>query len=278
MWMEKVTDVSTREQGRDDVAKCAAWSRLISLPCCPLPLATPRRRPAKRSISSAARRATTTPTAARRRARRCSKMTPSRIMRTLDFGAMMTVAYTMRRDEREAVAQFLGKPGAEPGPRAAAFCRTGRSPSSATTASWNGWRPARDNSRFVPAALAKLTRRRCPRLKLKWAFGFEGDISAFGQPTVDRRAGVRRERRRRRARAARRHRLPAVDVPGHRADSFGDRRRAPGRPARAALRRSHRLVLRARRRRRDADLEEAARRARGGATERAAGRPRRARA
>ena len=49
-------------------------------------------------------------------------MTPSRILRTLDFGAMMTIAYTLRRDEREAVADFLGKPGPEPRPRPEAFC------------------------------------------------------------------------------------------------------------------------------------------------------------
>ena len=50
-------------------------------------------------------------------------MTSVRILRTLDFGAMMTVAYPMRRDEREAVAKFLGKPDPEPGPRPEAFCR-----------------------------------------------------------------------------------------------------------------------------------------------------------
>jgi mono/diheme cytochrome c family protein len=50
------------------------------------------------------------------------KMTAGRIMRALDFGAMMTVAYAMRRDEREAVARFLGKPGVEPGPHPTAFC------------------------------------------------------------------------------------------------------------------------------------------------------------
>ena len=49
-------------------------------------------------------------------------MTPSRILRTLDFGAMMTIAYTLRRDEREAVASFLGKPGPEPRPRPEAYC------------------------------------------------------------------------------------------------------------------------------------------------------------
>ena len=50
-------------------------------------------------------------------------MTAARILRTLDFGAMMTIAYPMRRVEREAVARFLGKPGDEPGPRPEAFCQ-----------------------------------------------------------------------------------------------------------------------------------------------------------
>ncbi len=112
-------------------------------------------------------------------------MTASRIMRTLDFGAMMTVAYTMRRDEREAVANFLGRPGTEPGPRAEAFCadRSVRLDNPAT-ASWNGWSPTRDNARFAHAALAGLSAAQVPTLQLRWAFGFEGDISAFGQPTV----------------------------------------------------------------------------------------------
>jgi len=112
-------------------------------------------------------------------------MTSARILRTLDFGAMMTIAYQLRRDEREAVARFLGKPSGDPMPRPEAFCRdrsvqldTRRSPI------WNGWSPSPDNSRFVPAGLAQLSAAQVPRLTLKWAFGFEGDISAFAQPTV----------------------------------------------------------------------------------------------
>jgi polyvinyl alcohol dehydrogenase (cytochrome) len=49
---------------------------------------------------------------------------------------------------------------------------------------WNGWSPSRDNARFATVALAGLTPQQVPRLKLKWAFGFEGDTSAFAQPTV----------------------------------------------------------------------------------------------
>jgi polyvinyl alcohol dehydrogenase (cytochrome) len=112
-------------------------------------------------------------------------MTASRIMRTLDFGAMMTVAYTLTRAEREAVAGFLGKPGSDAPPAPAAFCAdrsVPRLPASGLT--WNGWSPTTDNARFVSAELARLTATDVPRLRLKWAFGFEGDISAFGQPTV----------------------------------------------------------------------------------------------
>src|SRR5260370_38016911 len=36
------------------------------------------------------------------------KIPGARILRTLDFGLMMGVAYPMKREEREAVARFLG--------------------------------------------------------------------------------------------------------------------------------------------------------------------------
>ena len=36
-----------------------------------------------------------------------SQMPATRILRTLDFGAMMTIAYPMSRNEREAVAAYL---------------------------------------------------------------------------------------------------------------------------------------------------------------------------
>jgi polyvinyl alcohol dehydrogenase (cytochrome) len=112
-------------------------------------------------------------------------MTSARILRVMDFGAMMTVAYTLTRAEREAVAGFIGKPGAEPEPAAAAFCanRTVSLPATPKTA-WNGWSPSADNARYVTAGQTTLTPATIPRLKLKWAFGFEGDISAFGQPTI----------------------------------------------------------------------------------------------
>ena len=48
--------------------------------------------------------------------------------------------------------------------------------------SWNGWSAAPSNTRFQDSggiAAADVT-----RLKLKWAFGFDGDITAFAAPTI----------------------------------------------------------------------------------------------
>src|SRR5215510_1027524 len=49
------------------------------------------------------------------------KLSPARILKTLDFGAMMSIAYPLRRDERDAVARFLGQGKDDPPPPASAF-------------------------------------------------------------------------------------------------------------------------------------------------------------
>jgi len=112
-------------------------------------------------------------------------MTSARIPRALDVGVMVTIGNQLRRDERESVATFLGQLTGDPQPRPEAFCRD-RTATLDTNASpiWNGWSPSPDNARFAPASLAKLTPGQVSRLTLKWAFGFEGDIAAFAQPTV----------------------------------------------------------------------------------------------
>src|ERR1700674_3827592 len=109
----------------------------------------------------------------------------ARIARSLDFGAMSNVASSLRRDEREAVAAYLGGAGGNPAPLAKASCSdrtvaiTGRSNSE-----WNGWSPATTNTRYQPGDAAGLTIDQVRKLKLKWAYGFDGDIVAFAQPTI----------------------------------------------------------------------------------------------
>jgi polyvinyl alcohol dehydrogenase (cytochrome) len=49
---------------------------------------------------------------------------------------------------------------------------------------WNGWGVDVRNSRFQTAAQARLTASDVSRLRLKWAFGFDGATVAFSQPAV----------------------------------------------------------------------------------------------
>src|SRR4029077_6762513 len=49
---------------------------------------------------------------------------------------------------------------------------------------WNGWGADEGNSRYQPAAAARLLADQVPNLKLKWAFGFPNGSSAFGQPAI----------------------------------------------------------------------------------------------
>jgi polyvinyl alcohol dehydrogenase (cytochrome) len=77
------------------------------------------------------------------------KMPALRILRAMNSGAMMTVAYPLRREERETVAAYLGTPGPEPGPKPEAFCKERAiTLKQIPQFSWNGWSPALDNARF----------------------------------------------------------------------------------------------------------------------------------
>ncbi len=111
------------------------------------------------------------------------QLSVARILRTLDFGVMVNIANVLTRDEREAVAGYLGVDRPDTPIPAQAYCsdRTvtiGASPSPA----WNGWGPDSSNARYTTSS--GITLNQASKLKLKWAYAFDGDVSAFGAPTV----------------------------------------------------------------------------------------------
>jgi len=111
------------------------------------------------------------------------QMSVARIIRTLDFGAMMSIAYILNRSEREAVAAYLGVPGEDRSPPPSAFCSARSVALPKTEAgAWNGWSPAPTNTRYQPSP--GLSAAQLPRLNVKWAFGFAGDVNAFAPPAV----------------------------------------------------------------------------------------------
>src|SRR6516164_1440750 len=80
------------------------------------------------------------------------QMPAGRILHTLDFGAMMTVAYPMSRGEREAVASYLGTnaPGASIPP--SSYCADRKvAISDKSKARWNGWSAGVGNARHQSA-------------------------------------------------------------------------------------------------------------------------------
>ena len=113
------------------------------------------------------------------------QMSATRILRALDFGAMMTVAYPMSREDRQAVATYLGTSAPAIAYPPSAYCSDRNvTVSDHPTAAWNGWSPSNSNARYQSAATAGLNVDGVRKLKLKWAFGFDGDVTAFAQPTV----------------------------------------------------------------------------------------------
>jgi polyvinyl alcohol dehydrogenase (cytochrome) len=113
------------------------------------------------------------------------KMPAAHILRTLNYGEMIAVAYTMSIGEREAVANYLGTPGAEAPLPASAFCKVRTVKVAANPkVEWNGWSPGTGNMRYQTAEAAGLSIDQVKRLKLKWAFAFPGDVTAFAPPAI----------------------------------------------------------------------------------------------
>ncbi len=113
------------------------------------------------------------------------KLSAARILRTLDFGLMMAVAYPINRAEREAVANYLGTKAEEAPLPASAFCAANVSIMSGSAKdAWAGWSPSASNTRYQTAEHAGLESGQVRRLKLKWALGFPGDVTAFAAPSV----------------------------------------------------------------------------------------------
>jgi polyvinyl alcohol dehydrogenase (cytochrome) len=115
-----------------------------------------------------------------------TQMSPARILRTLDFGLMMSIASPIKRAEREAVAKFLGTGADDTQPPESAFCKPAdrKIMSANVRESWSGWSPDFANARYQRPRSAGLTGADVGKLELRWAFGFVGDVAAFAAPTI----------------------------------------------------------------------------------------------
>lgn len=113
--------------------------------------------------------------------------TPETILNALTTGSMATIAAGLSPEQKRAIAEYLAgrvlgsadlgdavdMPNRCEGTRFADPMRGPR---------WNGWGADLGNSRYQPDP--GIGAGDIPALKLKWAFGFRGGTSAYGQPTI----------------------------------------------------------------------------------------------
>jgi len=104
------------------------------------------------------------------------------IQTALESGRMAAIGANLSASERAAVASYLGVAGAESIPQSARC--SSNAPLAKNAPIWNGWGVDAANSRFQNSKAAGLGAPDVPKLKLKWAFGYPGVTTAFGNPTV----------------------------------------------------------------------------------------------
>ena len=118
------------------------------------------------------------------------KLSPEAIYTALTSGLMIAQGRNLTDEQRRSLAEYLGGRPLGSGDIADAKNMANHCTDSPAIASlsnapaWNGWGAGPANTRFQSAAQAGLSADQVPRLKLKWAFGFPGSSSVWGQPTV----------------------------------------------------------------------------------------------
>ncbi|MFI5179256.1 MAG: PQQ-binding-like beta-propeller repeat protein [Vicinamibacterales bacterium] len=110
-------------------------------------------------------------------------LTPDRIVAALESGTMRVQGEALSGDERRAVANYLSTArGAAPtAPADAPRCVTAPQPANGPR-DWAAWGVTLANDRFQRAP--GLTADQVASLRLKWAFGFDGEIAAAANPTI----------------------------------------------------------------------------------------------
>src|SRR5262245_49920825 len=117
-------------------------------------------------------------------------MSPERVLAALESGVMVSMTAGRTAVERRALAEFVtgksfGRPlVTTPSPQSMCAAKAGDFTGALSGPAWNGWGVDASNTRVQDATAAGFTAAQVPRLKLKWAFGFPGDVAADAQPTV----------------------------------------------------------------------------------------------
>jgi polyvinyl alcohol dehydrogenase (cytochrome) len=107
-----------------------------------------------------------------------------RIVQSLESGVMREQGAGLSAAERQAIARFISTAAAASAPAGstAATCAPGQPLRAPGPGDWSAWGITPANERFQRQP--GFTAEQVPQLKLKWAFGFDGENAAATQPTI----------------------------------------------------------------------------------------------
>lgn len=118
-------------------------------------------------------------------------MSPARVLASMETGPMIAMAHNRTVNERRAIAEYVtGRKfdipfDSTPAQKAMCTATTNRAAAEPLTGPiWNGWGRNLTNSRFQDARDAGISAADVPRLKVKWAFGFPGEVQSMAQSTI----------------------------------------------------------------------------------------------
>lgn len=110
-------------------------------------------------------------------------MSPDAVLAAMNGGIMSAQAAHLSQEQRTQIAEYLARirladyrPPAPP-PQCESARLAGGDPPARV-----GW--GHDNRRFVPAAVAGMSKADVPKLKLKWAFAYPAAVRARSQPSI----------------------------------------------------------------------------------------------
>lgn len=117
-------------------------------------------------------------------------MSPQRILASMETGPMIAMVHNRTVAERRAIAEFAsGRSFDFPfdrTPVARAMCSASVKPAADPVSGpgWSGWGRDVTNTRFQDEKTAGLRAADVPKLRVKWTFGFPGEVMATGAPTL----------------------------------------------------------------------------------------------
>ena len=119
-----------------------------------------------------------------------NKLTPESVYRALNSGTMRPQAASLNEAAKRSISEYLTGSKLNIGQFADAKQMPNRCSGNSrltdpgSSPAWNGWGVDTSNTRFQAEKTAGLAAAQVPKLKLKWAFGFPGVSSVFGQPSI----------------------------------------------------------------------------------------------